>query len=203
MFNDFSELILVVIGGLLSIYIVSDLIDVYFKVIGSRAYFTRGVVMFSKHIPVNHHYSNTPQQIILEKEFHSRLISSFIFTEIDPFSYGFHQEKFVFFKWLRIPDVMHGLLIFDTQNNKVVVKGFANYSTLIMYFAWLIMTILKILQDESLTTPSPLLVRLAPIAVLIFFLWFMYLMQSARFEKVALFAAQSWERKHMRDKNEA
>lgn len=203
MFNNFSELILVVIVGLFFIHIVSDLIDAYFKVIGSKAYFTRGVLMFVKHIPVNNHYSNTPQQIIFEKEFHSRLISSFIFTEIDSFSYGFHQERFTFFKWLCIPDVMHGLIIFDTKNNQVIVKGFANYSTLIMYFAWLNLTILKILQDESLTSPPPLLAKLATIVILVFFLWSMYLMQSARFKKVALFAAQSWQRKHIRDKNEA
>ena len=203
MLNGFSEIVLFVIVGLFFIYLVSDLIDMYFDVTGNKAYFTRGVLMFVKRISVNYHYSNALQQIILEKKFHSGLVSSFIFTVIDSFSYGFHQERFAFFKWLRIPNVMHGLIVFDAQNNQVVVKGFANYSTLAIYFAWLIMTILKILQDESLTTPFPLLVRMITIVVLIFFLWFMYLIQSARFEKVAVFAAQSWERKYNRDNNEA
>lgn len=199
MFSDFSEIILSAIAGLLFILLMSTIFDLYFMITGNKVYYTNGVLMFVKRVSVNHHYSITPQQIILEKKFHSRTTSSFIFTEINSFSYGFHQEIIPFPRWRSIPNVMHGSIIFDTKNNQVVVKGFANYSTLAIYFAWLIMTALKIFQDKSLAIYTPPLVPVMTIMILVFLFWLMYLIQSARLEEIATFAAQSWERKHMNE----
>jgi len=186
-----------------SLLVGSLLADLVFGATWHKAYFTSGLTIFVKRIPVKHWHTNIPSQAQLEKKFRSDVISSLIFKEIDVHSYGFREKMFEF-KLMRTPGPMHGLLMFDTNTSQVVVKGFVNWFILAFSLVWLGLPIsgavLILLNNEPL--PSPL-IPLGIIGGFILAMGIMYLFQSSRFSNVASFAAQSWARKHMQDGDEA
>ena len=99
---------------------------------------------------------------------------------------------------------MRGLITFDTENGQVIVKGFANWNALIFSLVWLgLPTIyfIPIWSNEGLV--SSLLILLGVIGFYILVMGSLYWIQSSRFSKVALFAAQSWSRKYVRDSDHA
>ena len=186
-----------------SLLVGSLLADLVFEVTWNKTYFTYGLTIFVMRIPVNQWHTNIPTQALLEKKFHSDLISSLIFKEIGAYSYGF-REKIFQFKWIRTPNLMHGLLAFDTNNNQVVVKGFANWFTVAFSLVWLGLPLSGLVS--TLFSQQPLVSILIPLGVIggfIVFMGIMYLFQASRFSNVASFAAQSWERKYVRDRDEA
>ena len=193
--------------SLFAIWILASLIESFFSITWNKTYFTFGLMIFVKRIPVNNWHTNIPSLALFEKEFHSAVISSLNFKELDAFSYGFREEIFEV-KWIRTGGFMHGLLIFDTKNSQVIVKGFASWSALVFSFILLsgfTFFIVQILLDEGLAISAlrPLGNIGYSILFTVLFMWIIHLFQSSRFINVASFAAQSWERKHLRNVDEA
>jgi hypothetical protein len=204
MIGDFSEIIGIIV---VILFVASLVADIVFASTWNKTYFTSGLTIFVKRIPINHWHTNIPHKSLFEKKFHSNMVSSLTFKEIDIFSYGF-REKIFQFKLIRYTSVMHGLLIFDTDNGQVIVKGFANWSVIIFSLVWLglpVASMVRILLEKS-TSPGIsafVLLLLGAIAFFILLMASLYLIQYSRFSKVAFVASQLWTRKYVRDGNEA
>jgi hypothetical protein len=85
--------------------------------------------------------------------------------------------------------MMHGLVLFDHENNQVVVKGFANW-----FMAWVAL----LCMGAPLLSGKPWM-ALVSVFTFLFFVGMLYLIQYYRFSQVASFAAQEWTRKHARE----
>ena len=198
MASDLSEIIGILF---LSVFLVSLFADMFFSATWNKTYFTTGLTIFVKRIPVRYshrnipfRHSNTdfPHPSDFEKEFHSDLISSLTFMEIDMSVYGF-REKFFQLKLIGYSSIMRGLIMFDTSNNQVVVKGFINWSILVFSLVWLSVPISFLVQTWS--GDSMLFSPLFPLGAIAFFILvtgICYMIQYYRFLKVASFAAQAW-----------
>lgn len=195
MANDFLEILVRLVFGIL---ILSLLADTFLSVTWNRIYFTIGVQIFIIRVPVDLKHKNTPTSTLLQSQFKSGCAESLIFKEIGPGEFGFREEIFPVFKIFSYSPLMHGLLVFDSQNSQVIVKGNANWSTLVFSFVWFLITIsnsIHILVAEGLSLNLLLLlgfmglIIVVPVAI--------YQFQSSRFTRVASFAAQSWERKFL------
>ena len=159
-----------------------------------------------------------PNQSLFEEKFQSNWVGSLTFKEIDMISYGF-REKIFQITWIRSTSIMHGLLIFDSNNNQIIVKGFANWSILVFSLIWLsvpISWLVRILSGERMLGVGllgegmlgegmlfSLLIPLGAIAFFILVMGICYLIQFSRFSGVASYAAQLWARKHLRNGDEA
>src|SRR5689334_1747498 len=105
------------------------LVDAVLSGTWNRMYFTSGLLFFIRRIPVARKHTNVPLPSRFETRFQSTWSSSFAFREIEPNTYAF-REKFFEFRIMGYSPLMHGVLFFDFANNQVVVKGFANWSSL-------------------------------------------------------------------------
>ena len=183
----------------LGLFIVSLLAETFCTLTWNKAYFTSGWMIFVKRIPVSHWHTNIPPASLFENKFHSDVVSSLTFREIDTLSFGF-REKLVQFRLIRYSPVMHGLLVFDTDNGQVIVKGFANWDALAFAVMWLGMLVLFLIFNWSMEMITfYLLIVLGAIAFFSLVMGLLYWTQSSRFSKVASFAAESWARKYVRD----
>jgi len=188
--------------SLFGLLIVSLLIDTFCVLTWNKTYFTSGLMVFIKRIPVSRWHTNIPAPSLFETKFQSNVTYSLTFKEIDKLSYGF-REKAVQFRWVRYSPVMHGLLTFDTDNGQVTVKGFANWYVLGFSLMWLGLTVAFSIgswSKGSLAFTLPIV--LVAIAFFSLVMGILYWIQFARFSNVASFAAQSWARKYVRDSAE-
>ena len=195
-----EDIIGIIIVGILVGLLLADLI---FAATWNKTYFTSGLTVFVQQIPVNHYHTNIPSKTLLEKKFHSNVISSLMFKEMDTSSYGFRDKLFQF-KWIRTPDLMHGLLIFDTDKSQIVVKGFTNWFTVafsLLYTGVPLWNVVLILSGEE--PLGSLLFYLGIFGFFILMMGIMYLFQASRFSKIASYAAESWARKHLHDDEQA
>lgn len=167
-------------------FILSFVVDTILRITWNKLYFTKGLTLFTMSIPVNERHVNIPSKPVLESQFHSIWFESFVFQEIFPNTYGF-REKFSQFKLMRYSPIMHGLLIFDDANSRVIVKGFANWFFLVFSLLWLGGAILFTLS-----------VSILALFVIFFCLVIgsIYAIQHSRFSKVATIAAQAWSRRN-------
>jgi hypothetical protein len=179
--------------------IVSLLVDAYCASTWNKSYFTSGLMVYTKSIPVNYWHSNLPKTSLFEKAFHSEIVASLTFKEIDLFSYGF-REKMVQFRFVRYTPIMHGLITFDTTNGQVTVKGYANWHALVFSFLWLGMLTLFTIGSWSYGNMRfSALIFIGALAFFSLVMGILYWIQSSRFSKVAQYAAQSWARKYVRE----
>ena len=196
MTGDFLDTIGFSLFGLL---MVSLLADTFCAFTWNKTYFTSGLTIFVKCIPVNRWHTNIPHPSLFETMFHSEWVPSFTFKELDGSSYAF-REKIIQFRLIRYTPVMHGLLTFDSDNGQVIVKGFANWYALSFSFVWIAMLVsFAISMWSYASTTFSILIVLGAIVALVLVMGILYLIQSSRFSKVASFAAESWTRKYVRD----
>jgi hypothetical protein len=176
MANDFSKVIGIVAFSTL---IISLLAETILSATWNETYFTIGLPLFTVNIPVNVHHANIPSKSVFVAK---SGLESIVFREISPNSYGF-REKLFQFRWVKFSPVMHGLLIFDNANSRIIVKGFASWSLL----AFLLMLIVFVPA-----IPFFILVMSLPYAI-----------QYLQFLKIANIAAEAWSRKHASNVNGA
>ena len=185
--------------SLFGLLIVSLLLDAFCATTWNKSYFTSGLMVYIKHIPVNYWHSNLPDTSLFEKVFHSEIVASLTFKEIDVFSYGF-REKMAQFRLVRYSPIMHGLITFDTVNGQVTVTGYANWYALVFSFLWLgMLTVFSVGSWSYGNIGFSLLIFIGAFAFFSLVMGILYWIQSSRFSKVAQFAAQTWARKYMRE----
>ena len=94
---------------------------------------------------------------------------------------------------------MHGILIFDTDNGQVVVKGFMNY--------FLPLFTLVLLAEELIglviLSSEPLIGFAFFTFIALIILGIPYLIQFYRFSRVAAFATEAWSRRYLENIDEA
>ena len=118
---------------------------------------------------------------LLQAQFRSALIGSLIFQQIAPDTYGFRRQ---FFQPALFPDnLMHGMLLFDRENDRVVLKGFINVLIPLLVLAVGVFSVLG---------PFPGLFRLLPLAIVGLVIGTFLLMERRRCVKLAGFAASAW-----------
>lgn len=185
---DYSTIFDIVVPGALILSFVADEI---LRATWNKMYFTIGVPIFIKRIPVNFPHTNLSPGFFMDNKFHSGWIESIIFKEICLNAYGFRNELFSF-KWFKTSSLMHGLLIFDHDHSQVIVKGFARWS-----FVYISLLTFIIVIRASISNPLPAIIILA---IYFLFAGLSYSIQSTRFSYVARFAADSWSRKYVPEK---
>jgi hypothetical protein len=166
------------------------LIELVLSGIWNRLYFTKGLPLLVLRISVGNHYSNIPSQAQLEAPFRANWVQSLVFREIDPDKFAF-REKIFQLRLFSYSPTMHGLLFFDRDNDKVVVKGFANWFMVLFFLMGII---------GAINTDNPFTI-FASLLLLVLLFGILYLVQFYRYSKVADFAAQAWSRHHLSELN--
>jgi hypothetical protein len=181
--SNFLEIIEASVGYILFLLI---LVDVVLSSTWNRMYFTSGLPLFIRRIPVDLRHTNIPPWSRFDAQFQSALV----FKEIELNTYGF-RENFFKFRLNMYTPIMHGMLFFDIAHNQVVVKGFVNWFILWFSLIWFG----GLTVGGIMNFPESALTALAFIALLALLLGTIYKNQYDWFTKVAIFAAQEWARK--------
>jgi hypothetical protein len=148
----------------------------------NRVYYTHGLPLVIQRIPVPASPQDIPPAGLLQAQFQSALIGSLIFQPIAPDTYGFRRR---FFGSALFPgNLMHGMLLFDRENGRVVLKGFINVLILL-----LVLTVCVF----SMLGPFPVLFKLLPLALVGLVIGIPLLMERRRCIKLARFAAVAWD----------
>jgi len=156
----------------------------------NRLYFTIGLPLLILRVSVGLHHINIPSQTQLEEQFRSGWGSSLVFRELDVNKFAFREKIFQFRLFAYTP-IMHGLLFFDRDNGKVVVKGLANWFMVLFFLIWII---------AAIFADNPFII-FASLLLIVLFFGILYLVQFYRYSKVAVFAAQAWSRQHLSEPN--
>jgi hypothetical protein len=189
-----------ILGALVFAVFPIGVMEVILSARWNKKYFTLGVSIFVLRVPVKNHHSNIPSPALLESNFKSSGVirnTSLLFQEIDLNTMGFRETLLQFG---RNYSIMHGLLIFDTKNSQVMVKGFLDWTILYFSLLWILggplvgllslITSSRPMPDESISFfalgCSMMLVILGVFCSIDYF----------RFSRVAKFAAEAWSRKH-------
>jgi len=172
-------------GVLIGVAVLFMVVENLLSITWNKTYFTRGIPVFARRIPVALPGSSVPSAVQLEAQFRSTYDRSLLFQEIDRHTFGFREdleERWLFTRAM----MMHGVLVFDHQQQAVVVKGFLNWSNVCFP--------LMIVGIELITATSFPCVTLLFVLFLIFGVGRGYFTQSDQYSRVAAFSAQSWSR---------
>ncbi len=165
-----------------------------------KIYFTVGVPLFVFRIPVHAHHTNIPRCLLLKNNFRSTGFirnTSLLFKELDTNSIGFRESLL---QWGRNYSIMHGLLIFDSKNSQVIVKGFLDWAVLYFSLLWIIGGPVVWLLSLTLTGEpilyEPIWFFALGYSIIFIILGVFCSIDYFRFSNVAKFAAQAWSRQH-------
>ena len=147
----------------------------------NRVYYTHGLPFVIQRIPVTADQQDIPPVSLLQDQFRSALIGSLVFQQIAPNTHGFRRR---FFQSALVPNnLMHGMLLFDRENGRVVLKGFINVLVPLLVLAIGVFSVLG---------PFPGLFRLLPLAIVGLVIGIPLLMEHRRCVTLARFAASTW-----------
>ena len=161
--------------------IISLLADIVLRASWNKMYFTVGIPIFIMSTPVNKKFEGVPHQYLLEEEFRFSWFAPALTFKVNDSRSFFFCEKF-FGPPIRYLPIMHGLIVFEHDKKRVVVKGLANWFTL-----WIILTVA--LASFSVLNYLQLHVTESVALVALLFVVF-YFIQWYRFSKVCKFAAE-------------
>jgi len=163
-----------------------------------KFYFTSGVLVFRQQISIEARYSNIPAPSLFEKRLSSCWMGSFAFKELGFNQYGFRQKLFSF-TW---NSVIHGLIIFDTENNLVTVKGYLNWTVIsLTAFLLVIYPFLLLINGIALTEFLNLFALCVIWCSLVFGL--SYLQDRSLLKIITTTAAELWSRKYVNKRERA
>lgn len=168
------------------------LVEIVLSASWHKKYFTIGIPIFIFHIPVEAHHTNVPSCSLLDSNFKSSGCirnTSLLFEELELNMMGFRERLLQFGRWY---SVMHGLLIFDTKNSQVIVKGFLDWA--IAYFSLLWIIGAPLLWLLGFERDEPIWLALLVYSILFIILGVFCSLDYIRFSRVAKFAAQAWSR---------
>jgi hypothetical protein len=182
-FSNETVIRLTVLGTLI-IYV----LDVLLASSWNRAYFTLGLPIFVRRLPVTSMRYHLPEPGLLEAEFQKNSMGrSLAFKAIDANQYFFRDRVFELRRLgVKSNSIMHGTLRYDPASQQVVVVGLANLTLPAFLLLFIGLTIFT--GAWSITVLIVLTVLLVLFGVL-------YALQSARYAKIAELAVQSAETK--------
>ena len=181
-------------GVLVIILIITALAETFLSVTWKDIYFNKGILIINKQLYVDSHHTNIPSPILFENRFKANWFSftrSLIFKELSPNTYAFREGMF-----RRSLSAVHGVVIFDFENNQVIVKGFANWTIFCFWAMWVIF--LPTLWFSGFLTfyDPPEFIIGVYLFVTLPNLGIPYLIDYVRLSNVAEFTAQSWSRRY-------
>ncbi len=148
----------------------------------NRVYYTHGVPLVIRCMPVPAPKQEIPLADLLRGQFRSLLIGSLGFWEIAPGLYAFHRR---FVQTALLPGtLMHGMLLFDRANGRVVLKAFIN--------VWVLLLVLAV-AVYSVLGPFAGWYKLLPIGIVCLIFGIPLLLERRRCVQLARFAASAWE----------
>ena len=173
--------------------LLSALADTILSLLWAKRYFTFGVLLFSQSIAINARHTNIPSANLLNKRLYSFLMGGFVFRELDTNTYGFRRKFFSF-----TPGTMlHGSIIFDFQQNLVVVKGYLNWSLVAFSIMWLLLVPLMWSILNVTFTERLLLLIIGSSSYYCLMMGILYLMDYYRLKNIVAVAAELWSRKYV------
>lgn len=161
----------------------------------TKKYFTTGLLVFEARIPVRRRHSNIPSCSQLEMHFHSNWTRSLEFHQITLDTVGF-REKLSEFRLTRGSRLMYSTLFLDSENSMVVVKGFANWFTVLLSVLWVGGTSFIGISVHGPASLAITLLFLLPFSLVMG--WF-YWNQCTLFSSVATIASKVWSGEYSED----
>ncbi len=156
-------------------------------------YYTAGLLVNVFDIPVASYHTAIPSALLLESKNRSCLFGNLVFREIAPDTYGF-RYRYLDLSLLRFKGV-HGVLLFDRANHRVVLKSFLNLFATASVLFWLLISVMVGLGSGEWLyalagfSIGVLLLGLFESIDLYFNSW--------RCKALVQFAAYAWSRKHV------
>ncbi len=176
------------------------LVEIILSARWHKIYFTVGVPIFVFRIPVQAHHTNTPSCLLLNNNFRSSGLirnTSLLFKELDANSMGFRETLLQFG---RDYSIMHGLLVFDSKNSQVIVKGFFDWVILYFSLLWIlggpISWLLSLILSGKPMLEEPIWFVALGYSIIFVILGVFCSIDYLRFSRVAKFAAQAWSRQY-------
>ena len=180
---------------LMLLTITASLTEMILSATWNKIYFTFGIPIVVKKISVSFHHTNTPDCFIFEKKFKSNwfdLHPSLFFREVEKGIYGFRGALI----GLRRGSGIYGVLIFDSKNNLVTVKGYMNWSALCFFLMWFVGPPSFYLFGNYAFSEA-LYFGAIIYGILLVNLGFYYFYEYVIFSAIAEFAALSWRRNYI------
>jgi len=191
--------------ALLGVMILLGITEAILSGTWNKRYFTTGLLIFHKRIPIESQHNDIPSRSRLERRFHSssNWTRSLAFRQVAANTYGFRHEDLFEFRRTRSSQLMRGMLFFDSENREVVVKGFAPWSAPLfplLVFGALAYQAIFVRRLAA----SSVVAMLGPAAILFaLVLGLLYRTEYSRYSNVATFASQAWSREYLEDADEA
>jgi len=173
--------------------IVSGLADFIFSATWAKFYFTSGLLVFSRYVPIEVHHSNTPSISLMNTRLNSFWMSGFIFRELETNHYGFRVK---FFSFAPRP-MMHGQVVFDAEHNRIVVEGYLDWFMIFFTAMWLLFVPLIGLSEGWDFTTNVLPLEVGLVIFFGFITGLLYLMDYYRLGKITDISAELWARRYV------
>ena len=173
--------------------IVSVLADLIFSTRWAKFYFLSGLRVFSRHVPVEIHHTNTPPSSLLNARLYSFWMGGLIFKELDTNQFGFRRQ---FFSFAPRP-MVHGHVMFDVGNNRVIVEGYLDWFMIVITLMWAVFVPLIWLSEGNGFTADALLLSLGLVGFFGLITGLLYLMDYCRLARISKIAVEIWSRKYV------
>jgi len=180
-------------------FILSALADLIFSAVWAKFYFISGLRVFSQSVPVEAHHTNTPSSSLLNARLYSFWMGGFIFRELDTNQFGFRRQFFSF----ALRPMVHGQVMFDTANNRVIVEGYLDWTMIVFTMMWLVFVPLMWLSEGGAFTVDVLLLWLGLVAFFGLITGVLYLMDYYRLVGISRTVVELWSRKYVINPNSA
>ncbi len=183
-------------GVAVLILLITGLVETFLSATWNKVYFNSGVRLILREFQVDAYHSDIPSRAVMENKFKSGcfdLTNSLIFRKLDDNMYGFRERLLP----IRRMSLMHGIVIFDEENNRVTVKGFFDWAALCFVAIWLLLPLIGLPLSGMPPFGESIWFALIYFGILFVNLGIFYLIDWFRFSAVAEFAAQSWSRKYV------
>jgi hypothetical protein len=191
--QEITLLLFAFLALLMLLAITASLIEMSLRATWNKIYFTFGIPIVVKKIPVSFHHTNIPDCFIFDQKFKSNwfnLYPSLFFREVEKNIYGFCGAS------IGLRTGIYGVLIFDSENHLVTVKGYMNWG--ILCFCLLSLVGLPAFYLSANYAFSETLYFSAIIyGILLANLGFYYFYEYVIYSAIVEFAALSWRRHYV------
>jgi hypothetical protein len=177
-----------------SAMMLSMLADIILSATWAKFYFTTGLALFSRDVPIEIHHTNSPSASLLNSKLYSFWMGAFIFKQLEANKYGFRRE---FFSFAPRP-MMHGLVSFDPENNRLIVIGYLDWFMVVFSGTFLVFVPIGWLMDGFLLSADFFLFTMGPIVFFGLIFGILYLMDYYRLVRITNVAVELWSRKYVR-----
>ncbi len=176
-----------------SAFILSGLADLVFSTTWASFYFTSGLLVFSQYAPIEAHHTNIPSISDLNAKLNSFLMDCFTFKKLDTNRYGFRNKFFSFTP----RSMVHGQVVFDTNNNRIIVKGYLDWFMIYFSLLWLLIVPLLWISKGNDIPGDVLPLWIGLVAFFGFLSGLFYLIDFLRLASISRISAGLWSRQYV------